>query len=386
MGRVARYKKTKSFDRNNKRPGGSGEYIWGEQNTLGLGDHRRTKKKRSQTAEKLHQQKLNRRPRGGLAFDGGGRGEFDAAPCEHDDFDLADLKSVKRQKKHNVHEELKTTTTTTTMTSASSDSSPSSTPTTTKPTAKVTHDQIKIGKHTLSCTIPQTDADERRTSRHLNLNHRTGGDKNNKSTSRGDSTAAASTKLEGRREGESITKFNKRLREETKMALLQDRMKSRKPDVQKPVDGMEVKVSKAQRRKEYLTNRKRKKKGGSAAMMASMDDDGYDSEKDDGKRNTTEYGADNSSSNFVTGERASFLDQAERPPTFQQLPRGAVVTKKPKMAAIGVNGGGSGNDDDGMDERKIRKEQNAMEAMRKRVVAQYAVVKARRRMERGDHS
>jgi len=166
------------------------------------------------------------------------------------------------------------------------------------------------------------------------------------------------------------------------MALLQDRMKSRKQARQETVgEGGEVRATKAQRRKEYLNTKKCKKKG----RRDMEDDDGYDSEKDDGKRNTNHTAnGDSSSDNFVTGERASFLDQAERPPVFQTLPRGAVVTKKDK-SKIAVKGTIDG-EEDGMNERKIRKEQNAMEAMRQRVVAQYAVVKARRRMERRDYS
>lgn len=55
------------------------------------------------------------------------------------------------------------------------------------------------------------------------------------------------------------------------------------------------------------------------------------------------------------GERAvSFLDVAERPPVFQQLPRGAVVAKK-KVEAVGCAEG----------EDRIRREQNAMEEMEK---------------------
>ena len=48
------------------------------------------------------------------------------------------------------------------------------------------------------------------------------------------------------------------------------------------------------------------------------------------------------------------------------MPRGALVTRKVKA----VRGGG-------LDEVKIQREQNVMELMRKRVVVQYDVVKAR---------
>jgi len=150
------------------------------------------------------------------------------------------------------------------------------------------------------------------------------------------------------------------------MALLQDRTKAAKPDARTDSDGVAL-PTKKERRKAYLDGRKRKRKGGRGSAAAAADDDGYDSATDTGKRGPD--GEEDAS--FVTGERAvSFLDRADRPPVFHQLPRGALVTKKVKA----VGGGGS-------DEVKIRRDQNAMEAMRKRVVAQYAVVKARRRME-----
>ena len=105
--------------------------------------------------------------------------------------------------------------------------------------------------------------------------------------------------------------------------------------------------------------------GGLAA--ATADNDGYDLAADTGKRGTN--GKEDAS--FAMGERAVlFLDRADRPPVFHHLSRGAIVTKKVKAVGSG-----------GSDEVKIRRDHNAIEATRKRVVAQYAVMKARRRME-----
>ena len=70
----------------------------------------------------------------------------------------------------------------------------------------------------------------------LELNRRsTGGggvwtDNTNQGMNRSSSFALEITKLEGWTEGESTTKFSKRLWEETKMALLKDKIKSRKKD------------------------------------------------------------------------------------------------------------------------------------------------------------
>merc|ERR1711976_903387 len=75
---------------------------------------------------------------------------------------------------------------------------------------------------------------------------------------------------------------------------------------------------------------------------------------------------------------AALNDQVERPPIFNLLPRGAdkLSRKKKSLAQI--------KDDDakrkrGMDEDQIAAEQNAMEIMRRKVQAQYALVKQQRK-------
>ena len=89
MGRVAKYKKVKAFDRKHS----GGEYVWGEN------DGRPKKKKRSKTAEKLKQIKLKRRRDGDIDPFNCGVGGYDLPPQEKDDFDLSDMK-VKRVKKY----------------------------------------------------------------------------------------------------------------------------------------------------------------------------------------------------------------------------------------------------------------------------------------------
>jgi hypothetical protein len=76
---------------------------------------------------------------------------------------------------------------------------------------------------------------------------------------------------------------------------------------------------------------------------------------------------------FITGEaavaRLSFLDQVEQPPVFTQLPRGA--SKKPN---------GKLKCKEFESKSKLQKEeQNSMEAMRRKVQAQYAILKQKRR-------
>merc|ERR1740136_408372 len=87
-----------------------------------------------------------------------------------------------------------------------------------RPTTRPTHDRIEIVGCTVPCTVPLTNVDERRTSCGLDPSHTNGG-----KGRRGcrPPPHPPSPKLEGRREGERCTKFNQRLKEETRMALLQ---------------------------------------------------------------------------------------------------------------------------------------------------------------------
>ena len=95
MGRVARYKKVKAFDKLTKNSTHTGradaEYIWGT-------DVGRKEKKRSLTATKLHHQKIKRRKTS--SSDAGINHRFDLAPHHiKDDFDLHDIfGSVRREK------------------------------------------------------------------------------------------------------------------------------------------------------------------------------------------------------------------------------------------------------------------------------------------------
>merc|ERR1740136_533466 len=103
-----------------------------------------------------------------------------------------------------------------------------------RPTTRPTHDRIEIVGCTVPCTVPLTNVDERRTSCGLDPSHKNGG--------------------KGRREGERCTKFNQRLKEETRMALLQDRTMAAKLDAQMDSDRVAL-SKKKERRKVYLDGR-----------------------------------------------------------------------------------------------------------------------------------
>jgi len=207
----------------------------------------------------------------------------------------------------------------------------------------VTSERVKIGNKIVPCAIPQNDQEERRMVRSLNIDKRTG---------KSSTDLRKESSIEGRRKGESMNAFNRRLKEETDMALANDHKNKRAQDV---TDDREQ-ISKSQRRKEFLKKKKKKQT----------------SDSQDGFRSFSKDWTDEGlmvSEQVVT--RPSFLEQAEQPPTFKQLPRGAkakVVVKK---------------DPDGksLDEVKIKAEQNAMEVMRRKVQAQYAKIKAKRREE-----
>ena len=77
---------------------------------------------------------------------------------------------------------------------------------------------------------------------------------------------------------------------------------------------------------------------------------------------------------LITGEaavaRASFLDQVEQPPVFAQLPRGASKKTHEKLKCKQFEAKSKEQK-----EESIKAEQNAMEAMRKKVQAQYSILR-----------
>lgn len=156
--------------------------------------------------------------------------------------------------------------------------------------------------------------------------------------------------------GESKKAFDRRIKAETRMIIKDQRINNRNPE-------------KKQRKKEFLNNKKKKKSGevvgkSYSSKDTSRTDDDVDVEDD-----------------FVTGEQAAayrdqestvpFGVQAERPPTFKQLPRGAVEKKR-------SNGQSKLSDD-----ADIEAEKKAMELIRRKVQAQYTAIKLQRR-QRGD--
>mmetsp|Transcript_11286 Transcript_11286/g.21109 ORF Transcript_11286/g.21109 Transcript_11286/m.21109 type:complete len:352 (-) Transcript_11286:62-1117(-) len=345
MGRVARYKKVKACEKVYT----GDEYVWGTKFSV-------KNKKRSATAENHHQRKLKRKG----YHDDGGR---DLPPDGKDDFNLSDF-VVKKEKKRRPEDGLapfKHPTVVPSSFSAGTSDGP------VKPQAIVKNDKVKIGNTIVQCSIPLDDREEIRAAKLLKIDPKTG-----KSTSKQN---ARQVSIEGRRKGESMNAFHRRLKEETVNALAENYRKQREPQD-------EAQMEKIQRKKEYAKMRKLKKKGKLVGRRDAFaeDDEDDDDYYFDSKRRTNN--ADDSDG-FITGEqaaaRASFLEQVEEPPVFNQLPRGAVNKSKLRMASASVKSNSKGSRR--MDEDDIKAEQTMMEIMRRKVQAQYAIMKAKRKQE-----
>lgn len=366
MGRVAKYKKIKACDPYSKKNAGKLDLstvgIWG------LGDDGRKKKKRSKTSERLRSKKIamqqqtargnNNKNKDGKKSKNntnnsshpGGDG-FDLPPDEAgDEFDLRDLTgSVKRQQLPVPLQDGDEN---------GSGGAPSSS---TGPhhandaTHSIQEDRVVTSTGTVA-SIPKTERDEAKVNRLLNLDRQATEKEERK-------------KLEGhaRMEGESKRAYAKRTRAETRQIIKKTTMTKN--------------VEKLQRKREFLKNKKKNKRKGGASTAFGDDGDNDDNYGEEwGTPRQSE-----SASSLMTGERAvaaiaadpvRFGEQAERPPVFRQLPRGARQSK-------GYHSGPTKTDDEksrGMTNAQVEAEKDAMERMRARVQAQYSAIKLKRRL------
>lgn len=242
---------------------------------------------------------------------------FDLPPNERcDEFDMKDLVgSVKRQKLINPMKEM-----------IASD----------KDSFKV--DLVPVNGNV--ATIPKTDEDEKKLARLLNVKTQVKREDEKKES-----------KKHARMEGESKNAYNKRTKAETRQIIKQTTTEQKNPE-------------KKLKKKEFLTNKKKKKKGSLAP-----------SENVRGNQD------DSDSEVLITGERAiafvdevKFGEQAERPPTFRQLPRGA---KKKDDALKNKTAEKASR---GMTQEDVDAESKAMDLMRRKIQAQYAAIKVKRRI------
>ena len=348
MGRVAKYKKIKAFDPFSKQNNGKGlDCIWG------FGNNGVKEKKRSRTAEKLHQQKIARRIKKKLEESSSSTNANNSSklalkkkammmkmtvdrkpnlpPVEkEDEFDLENIQASLQRQKDNSHELLMpdhgtskiptvTTVTASIPAAASTKPAPTTDATTTNnlPSPGIT--PMNLGKE-----IQEAE-------RMLKLNE-------------------ATNKYEGRREHESKNAYNKRVKAETRQIILRQARNALNPEKRK-------------RKKEFLDNKKKKKKNkGNMSSSHDKDNDDVDDERDF----------------FPKQEHIPFGYQVDRPPTFHTLPRGATVKQKSTTGS-----------DDNNNNAKVKKsmqtpqdiqaEQLELEKLRQKVQLQYAAIRAKRK-------
>jgi hypothetical protein len=322
MGRVARYKKVKSFDPYSSKNGGRIDLdtvgVWG------LGDMGRRAKKRSRTAENL------RRKRKKAKSDGG----FDIEPASGDDFDLADLVgSVKREA--NPARDLSADNKPVVVSSAVGNKS-------TKRPA------VPASLHTPGASSPMADEEQKVAAKMMK-----------QLESQVEQNAVSKNSLqqhqpEGRMPGESKNAYRRRVKRETRQILQRERMQARNPE-------------KLRRKKDFLNNKKKKKSG--KKTWEPEDGDTSSAYQYTGQNGGTDRGltVEQKLEERARETEVRFGEQAERPPVFKQLPRGAKA-KKQKATTTGK-----------MSETAVLAEQEAMEAVRQKVQAQYALIKAKRK-------
>ena len=149
--------------------------------------------------------------------------------------------------------------------------------------------------------------------------------------------------------GESKGAYRKRVHAETRQIINETKQSKRSG-------------KKKEKKKEFLRNKKLKKRGLVSVSGDGNEDNGSDYDDLD----------KNAGPSF---DAPKFGEQAERPPEFRALPRGAARKQPDPRKTASTKKRKSMDDDD------VAAEQQAMEAMRKKVQAQYALVRQKRRGE-----
>jgi hypothetical protein len=349
MGRVARYKKVKSFDPYSKKNNGRIDLekvgIWG------LGGDTRKAKKVSKTVEKIRARKNNSKNKLGTKRGEGRRGDPNAqvldAEYGEDDFDLSDMVgSLKKEAPPAVEPAAASALPVPSPAPrnlASSAKSSSSTAAEASASTKPAHDAI---------TSPEVE--EERLLRRLKL------DKPAPAPSASQSTA--------RMPGESKEAYKRRSALEVRRIIRQNRMEQLNPE-------------KRQRKKEFLNNKKKRNKGGSGGSQQQPASSRWsaqgDEDDDGGRRRYDDEGDDDVSlSDRRTETRVVFGEQVEAPPVFRQRPRGVDA---PKAAA--ADAGKNSAKRRLATPQDIDSEQEAMEQIRRKAQAHYSLIKARRRQD-----
>lgn len=163
-------------------------------------------------------------------------------------------------------------------------------------------------------------------------------------------------KAQGRMEGESKRAYNKRVKLETRQIIRTTAQQARNPE-------------KKLRKKEFLKNKKRKTNN---KFLVDRDQDDDEPTVHANNKNNQQMSGVQSLQLRALETAPVFGEQAERPPEFKHLPRGC--SKPPERS--------SSSKHKPLDEGA---EQQSMELFRRKVQAQYAVIKRQRRQNRDFH-
>jgi hypothetical protein len=337
MGRVARYKKVKKSLSKATPSGGerlsistgtvknlnSGSDYFDTVGVWGLVDSGRKPKKRSRTSLRLRAQRNKK----GSPFVSK-TDCFDLACTDDDDFDLND--PVGTLKKHAIVAEATSPAVLKPSVVSSSVLSQSATTDLTNPKDSYVHDS--------GAMVPSIDVEE---------------EKLHKKFESQVMPKAPVVASEGRMPGESKRAYSKRVKKETRQIIQRANQLDRNPE-------------KRQKKKEFLTLKKKNGRKRKNSERYADDDDDADMDV---------FDSDTEHSKLLTGEKAvaardratrvQFGEQAERPPVFKELPRGAAKIKKQKVLRSEL--------------LDIEEEKRALELLRTKMQAQYATIKARRK-------
>ena len=337
MGRTARYKKIKSCDPYSKKNAGKGSLatvgIWG------LSDNGAKPKKRSRTAERMKQEKINRKLKrlkrmnpnssAPIHVSGAGRNAgLDRPPSDNEDeFDMSDLQgSLSRQKR---------------AVDILNEKSESSLLTLNPPKPTTSNDDDNDDDDDTPVQPPKQDVIDRKEMKEatqllkMDATGTAGGNK--------------ATKHEGRQANESKRAFNKRVKSETRQIIKQQKTSDLNPE-------------KRARKKEFLKAKKQKKKGGKGQAANNNANSNFQN------NNRNDYDSDDDYRRRQPDDQPHFTVQAERPPTFNTLPRGASAKK-----------GAVGHKRKMNTDKDVQEEQANLEKMRQKVQEQYAIIKAKRK-------
>jgi hypothetical protein len=327
MGRVARYKKVKRSLTTNG--GGGGDYL-DTVGVWGMGDSGRKAKKRSQTALKLRA----RRNKPAVSD----HDVFDVAPAG-DDFDLSDIVgSVKREA--NPLTEVQTST------AAASMAIPKLL------TNTVNEPAVPVVDDTTAATLSPPAIDEEQ---EILLK------KFEKQVAPPPPVVAA----EARMPGESKRAYNKRVKLETRQIIQRANKQAHNSE-------------KRQKKKDFL-NQKKKRHRSNTVLDNQRDD--HDECRETSLPSDKLWTGEQAVAERARATQVQFGEQAERPPTFGHLPRGA-KRKQPAPHSVTTHG----NKGSSREAANVEAEhQQAMDLMRRKVQAQYAAIKLRRKQSGDFH-